>query len=254
MNLYGEILDKPQLRFNYSSTYAVHNLPKKGLINFGPYDSGQFNKECIKSIILYSEGTNEAKNILKKGLTQGEGKYKGFQELFKISLRCEDEAEFETNRIERTLEEVVRKDVDIIFILIKAGGKTRSYIDIYKTVKKILLGNGIPSQVVISQKINRPQGREWMLENIALATYAKTGGTPWVVANPLQENQLILGVSRAKDISDYLVGFVTLFTQDGDFILMHSKAPVIRWEEYIKGLNSLIIDAVEEYMKVNPTR
>jgi vacuolar-type H+-ATPase subunit F/Vma7 len=250
MNLYGKILYEPQLRFNYSSTYAVHTVPKKGLIRFGPYDSGQYNKDCIKSIILYSKGTEEAKNILKNELTQGAGNYKGFQELFRISLRCEDEVEFEENRIERTLQEVVRKDVDIIFILIKTGKKIRASSNVYKTVKKMLLGNGIPSQVVISEKIDRRYGRDWMLENIALATYAKTGGTPWVVANPLQENQLILGVSRAKDISNYLVGFITLFTQDGDFILMHSKAPVIQWEDYIKGLKGLIIDAVEEFIKL----
>jgi vacuolar-type H+-ATPase subunit F/Vma7 len=247
MSLYSEILDPPQLRFDYSSTFAVDVFSKRGLTRFGPYDSAQYGKDSIRCGILYSKGLKETKNVLIKGLVEGEVKYKGFQSLFQIPLTCEEEIEFETNKIEQTLQNITQKEIDIVFVLIKPAE------NIYKTVKNILLGNGIPSQVVISEKINYPQGRQWILENLSLAAYAKTGGTPWVVANPMEDNQLILGVSRAQDRKNYLVGFVTIFTQNGDFILLHSKAPVIKWEEYIDGLTGLIVDAVEEYKKLKGT-
>lgn len=56
-----------------------------------------------------------------------------------------------------------------------------------------------------------------------------------------------MGVSRAKDERGYLVGFVTIFTHDGDFLFMNSKAPVIRWEDYVSGLSRLIEESIHEY-------
>lgn len=244
MNLYSEILDAPKLRFDYSSTYAVDELPKRGLMRFGPYDSSQYGKDNISCGVLYSRGLGDIKDILIRGLVEGEGKFKGFESLFQIPLIFKEKIEFEVNKIEQELQSMAQKEFDIVFVLIRHSE------NIYKVIKKELLGNGIPSQVVLAEKINRLHGRQWILENLSLATYAKTGGTPWVVANPMEDNQLILGVSRAKDRENYLVGFVTIFTQNGDFILLHSKAPVIRWEEYVDGLTKLIVDAVHEYKKL----
>jgi len=58
---------------------------------------------------------------------------------------------------------------------------------------------GIPSQVIVGEKLRSPAQCQWILENIALASYAKVGGTPWVVASPGNERQLVLGVSRVQD-------------------------------------------------------
>jgi hypothetical protein len=95
------------------------------------------------------------------------------------------------------------------------------------------------------------RGLQYILENIALSTYAKIGGTPWTISMNNHENALILGVSRVQDTSQkYFVGFVTLFTNDGDFIFMHSQAPVIEWDNYVKGLSELIENAIYEYEKI----
>jgi len=244
MSLYSEILSPPKLRFDYSSTYAVDSYSKRGLTNFGPYDSAQYDKGIIKAGILFSKGLDDTKNKLTRGLIQGEARFKGFESFFQIPMTFEEEIEFEHTKIEQSLQKITQKDIDIVFVLI------RKKENIYRTIKNILLGNGIPSQVLLAEKISHDRGRQWILENLSLAAYAKTGGTPWVVANPMEDNQLVLGVSRAQDQDKYLVGFVTIFTQNGDFLLLHAKAPVIRWEDYIDGLSSLIIDSVEEYKKL----
>lgn len=89
-----------------------------------------------------------------------------------------------------------------------------------------------------------------MLANIALASYAKVGGTPWVVADVPDEKELIVGVSRAQDQTKrYVVGFVTLFNQEGDYLMLHSKTPVIDWSEYVQGLQELVVEAYREYVK-----
>jgi len=248
MRLYGEILKVPQLRFDYSSTYAIDSYSRRGLMRYGPYDSTRFEKEKIRCGIIYPKELDKLKQILVEGLVNGEGNYRGFQSLFQISLSFEEERVWDELREEQTLESMAQQNLDIIFVLLKRG------INFYRTTKSILLGNGVPSQVVVAEKLQQTQRRQWILENISLATYAKVGGTPWVVADSVEEPQLIIGVSRAKDrYRNYLVGFVTLFTQDGDFVLLHSKAPVIKWEEYINRLASIIGESIEEYKKLRGT-
>jgi argonaute-like protein implicated in RNA metabolism and viral defense len=247
MILYGSIISNPYLRFNYSSTYAKESNPRRGLKRFGPYDSNIFNKSEINAGLIYLKSSKNKKSLT-DGLVKGEGYFEGFHKFFRIPLVFKEERSIINatgKEIKGAIENLLNQDLDIVFI-IEETIKT----PLYKICKTILLANGIPSQVVIDEKLQNPKQRRWILENIALATYAKVGGTPWVIENPVSKNQLVLGVSRAQDKNKkYLVGFVTLFTQDGDFLLMHSKAPVIEWDDYVDGLKNLIIEAIEEYEK-----
>ncbi|MCL5074273.1 MAG: hypothetical protein M1136_01290 [Chloroflexi bacterium] len=191
----------------------------------------------------------DVKTRLVEGLTKGEGGFVGFHGLFRVPLSFEGERSISlenAQEISQASTGLSTQDLDLIFVL-----TSRRNSPLYQACKGELLGNGVPNQVVIGEKLGDPNQRPWVLENVALAIYAKVGGTPWVVANPMKRQQLVLGVSRVQDINRrFLVGFVTLFTQDGDFLLMHSKAPVFGWEEYVEGLTRLISEALEEYRKL----
>jgi len=247
MILYGSIISNPYLRFNYSSTYAKESNPRRGLKRFGPYDSNIFNKSEINAGLIYLKSAKNKKSLT-DGLVKGESYFEGFHRFFRIPLVFKEERSIinaAEEEIKGAIENLSNQDLDIVFVIEKII-KT----PMYKICKTILLANGIPSQVVIDEKLQNPKQRPWILENIALATYAKVGGTPWVIENPVSKNQLVLGVSRAQDKNKkYLVGFVTLFTHDGDFLLMHSKAPVIDWNNYVRGLENLISEAIDEYEK-----
>jgi len=245
MNLFGEILAQAELRFNYSSTYAVSSDPKHGLKQFGPYDTNQFDKAKIRCGIIYPKELTDIKIVLTDKLNNGERGFVGFQRLFRVPLTFEEEKIITENEkeIKNASGLLARQELDLVFILTS----TRKTL-LYQACKGELLGNGVPSQVVTSEKLRDPKQRPWILENIALASYAKVGGTPWVVASRTRNKQLVLGISRAQDYNKrFLVGFVTLFTQDGDFLLMHSKAPVVGWDKYVEGLTTIICEAVEEY-------
>jgi hypothetical protein len=249
MNLYGEVFPQAQLRFNYSSTYAVAMNPRQGLKQFGPYDSNLFGKAYIRCGIIYPVTMGDAKTLLVNGLTNGESGFAGFQRLFRVPLSFEEEQSIgseNAEEIRRASSGLSSEDLDLVFVL--TSGRNSP---LYQACKSELLGNGIPNQVVIGERLRDSNQRPWVLENVALASYAKVGGTPWVVANPMKRQQLVLGVSRVQDISKrFLVGFVTLFTQDGDFLLMHSKAPVFEWDEYVEGLTRLISEALVEYQNL----
>jgi argonaute-like protein implicated in RNA metabolism and viral defense len=246
MKLYGSILSPPQLRFSYSSTFAISSDARKGLKQFGPYDAAMLPQSQINCGLIYPSGMESLKQSFITGLKDGEGYYPGFDRMFRIPLSMEVEQEIRFGselEVRRAINTVISQPLDLVFVISPAAGGRY-----YSMIKRELLGNGIPSQVVMDNKIQPSDGRQWVLENLALASYAKIGGTPWVVANPERKNQLILGVSRAQDkMKKFLVGFVTVFTSEGDFLMMHSGAPVIEWEQYADGLRSLILEAVEEY-------
>ena len=91
MNVYGEILKPSQLRFNYTSTYALSANPRQGLKQFGPYDSHLFQMPNIQCGIIYPASLQDIKGALVNGLTKGEGSFIGFQGLFLVTLLFNNE-------------------------------------------------------------------------------------------------------------------------------------------------------------------
>ena len=100
MNVYGEILKPPQLRFNYSSVYAVSSNPRQGLKQFGPYDSQLFNKASIECGVIYPSALQNVKRLLVDGLVNGEGSYIGFKKFFGIPLSFRDERAIGVENVE----------------------------------------------------------------------------------------------------------------------------------------------------------
>lgn len=92
----------------------------------------------------------------------------------------------------------------------------------------------------------------------ALQIYAKIGGTPWTVKSSAQQGELVLGVSRALDPQQKMVvGFVSLFTYDGDYQFLYSLAPkpadFSRLDEYREAFAQLIVEAYTEYQHYQGT-
>jgi len=248
MKKFGYYLEKPTLRFNSASTFASHKFPRSGIKKFGPYDSTIFELDKIKAGIIYPNNMEGSKNIFVNSLTKGEGQFEGFKKWFRVDLEIVEEKPLDlTNiNIENQALDIMQSDIDIIYLLFPQKEE-----HLYSKFKSIFSGNGLPSQFLTVEKI-RANNIEWVIENIALASYAKVGGTPWVVSKNLNEpDELLIGVSRVQDKSKkYIIGFVTLFTQNGEFILLHSKAPVIKWDDYINGLKLLLIEAFQAFCRI----
>jgi hypothetical protein len=126
----------------------------------------------------------------------------------------------------------------------------------YTKAKSILIGLGTPSQIVTQEKLRNNAGLPWTLENIALQMYAKIGGTPWTVLSSQKQKSLVLGIGRAEDEQKRLVvGFVTLFSSDGDYLFFSSIAPQpVYWDnpvQYQEALADVIVKAYTEYVHLN---
>jgi hypothetical protein len=250
--LTGEILEPSALRFNYSSSSARHFIPRQGLRIYGPYDSSILGKDKITCAIIYPSALQYAKINLINGMTNGIGQFPGFQRVFRVPLNIVSEKmiQQETEQeIRRAVQSLSSENPDLVFILTSMRNEV-----LYSSTKAELLGNGIPNQIITAGKLQNDSQLQWTLENIALACYAKIGGTPWVVTSETTKRELVIGISRAQDRSKkFVVGFVTLFTQDGDFLLLNSLAPKpIEWkqDEYVDGLASLITESYNEYCRL----
>jgi len=169
-----EKLPPPELRFNYSSTYARDILPKRGLYKFGPYDLELSNKDKIGCVVFYPVGCEDAKNVLVRGLTEGEDKFSGFEGMFKLPLEIIDAIAYSEEDVEILLQQISAQSVEIVYFILE---KNRP--ELYRKSKLILLMSGVPSQMISVNTLRNQQGLQFVLENVSLSTYAKTGGPLW---------------------------------------------------------------------------
>jgi argonaute-like protein implicated in RNA metabolism and viral defense len=249
--LTGEQLNLPPLRFNPSSLQARHQDARKGLKIYGPYDAQRLNKESVRCTLIYPDHLQDEEQTLISGLTGGYGPFSGFRSLFRLQLDFVSQRKIINERvsdIEQAIDDALQNDKpDLVIVILTTRDEK-----IYAQIKSSLLGNGIPSQVVIAEKLKNLQGVPWVLENIALQIYAKIGGTPWTIMSSSQQKELVIGISRAMDKKrNLVVGFITLFTHDGDYQYLYSLAPKpLTWDnsnEYRDSLANLIHDAYMSY-------
>jgi argonaute-like protein implicated in RNA metabolism and viral defense len=117
----------------------------------------------------------------------------------------------------------------------------------YFTTKSIFLTHQIPVQDFRTEIIGLPASQlQYVLNNMALATYAKMGGIPWLLeSNPTIAHELVFGIGSAHlnrgrfGESKRIVGITTVFSGDGKYRLSNvSKA--VPYEKYGEALlNSL---------------
>jgi hypothetical protein len=247
----GEKLSPPSLRFSASSLSQKDYYPRRGLQNYGPYDALTLGKDKVKCLVIYPKNLQNIKQSLISNLQNGNGSFAGFQKLFRIPLAVVDERSLVDEKPEQlgiTLPMLVRDELPDIVLLLSS---TRNPA-FYAAAKSTLLGLGVPSQIVTKEKLINNYQLPWTLENIALQIYAKIGGTPWTVLSSQKQRSLVVGISRAQDENKRLVvGFVTLFSSDGDYLFFSSIAPQpVYWEDkkaYQQSLANVIVQAYREY-------
>jgi hypothetical protein len=127
-------------------------------------------------------------------------------------------------------------------------GETNPYL----VAKATFLSQQIPTQeFMIETSRRKGSGLDFILSNIALASYAKLGGTPWhlKVNNPMA-HELVVGLGSTS-ISDSklgarqrMVGITTMFTSEGRYLL-GNMSNVVPFEEYGKAVVEMLTGSIE---------
>ena len=122
----------------------------------------------------------------------------------------------------------------------------------YLVTKAVFLAQQIPTQEFKIETTRRPgSGLDFILSNIALASYAKLGGTPWQLkVNSPMAHELVVGLGSAS-ISDSrlgtrerMVGITTLFTSEGRY-LIGNMSNAVAFEDYGKAVVAMLTSAIE---------
>lgn len=122
----------------------------------------------------------------------------------------------------------------------------------YLVTKAVFLAQQIPTQEFKIETTRRPgSGLDFILSNLALASYAKLGGTPWhLKVNSPMAHELVVGLGSAS-ISDSrlgarerMVGITTLFTSEGRY-LIGNMSNAVPFEDYSKAVVEMLTSAIE---------
>lgn len=90
----------------------------------------------------------------------------------------------------------------------------------YHHFKSLTVGKGIPSQVVYESTLNE----KYAMANIVLGVLGKTGNIPFVLAEPLEYTDLVVGIDIARRRKERLAGTINataiarIYFRDGEFL------------------------------------
>lgn len=127
----------------------------------------------------------------------------------------------------------------------------------YFITKAAFLAQQIPVQEFETETASLPDSQlGYVLNNMALATYAKLGGVPWLMkANPAIAHEIVFGLGSANigegrlGKRERIVGITTVFTGDGNYHLSNvsEAVPMADYEEAIlKSLKATIAKVRQE--------
>ena len=122
----------------------------------------------------------------------------------------------------------------------------------YLVTKHEFLTHQTPSQEFTLETADLWEGQlAYALNNMALATYSKLGGTPWLLqCDRAIAHELVIGIGSAN-IGDgrlgdreRVVGFTTVFSGDGNYRLAN-RSKAVRNEEYREALLATLQMTIE---------
>jgi hypothetical protein len=249
--LFGEKLERPLLKFDNVISTSVHKFPLSGIHLYGPYDKNLMPRKSVRFAIMYPMKHEPRIGDFIRSFTTGLERYPGYSRWFQQNLERFERypiSELTMEGYERAADDVLSRNYDLVFVVTEEFG-CPSFM--YQRIKTKLLKKGVPSQFLNSTRLYaEPHQLQWILSNISLSTYAKIGGTPWVI-EASEKPEIIIGVSRVVDPkSRVIIGFAIVFKQNGDFVLSHYKSPVTTWDEYERSIEDLVYETIDKYRRI----
>lgn len=208
-----ERLDEPLLRFRNNMKFSE---PRKGLKVAGPYDLyQQTNKELTIGLIAEEELYDKSKELIEKlrtGLPNGF--YEGFgriQRVRGLTLISEKRVHLETDRpIIEIYEEIKSAYLELadslpnlstVVMVLPDKVVDHLYYEI-KALRFVVHDKIVRIQIVRENTLRSAfsdiKSLDFTLFNLASGIYAKLGGTPWLLDEPLIPAGLFIGIAFTR--------------------------------------------------------
>jgi hypothetical protein len=258
-------LSAPRLQFDYENRRAVSEQAYRGLCDLGPADASERRRSGKKRARALLVGRSDRRRDMDRVERAILGKRLGkFHDAFEIEIAgridvqlartaaADDEAGAYRSTISGwLLDSPYRPDVDIAFVLHGPREQYRGDSP-YFASKAAFLSNAILTQNIAYPSVESADFERYYLANILTASYAKLGGTPWVVqAGSAERPQVTVGVATtAVHTQDYvqpLIAVCTIFKENGAFALWDVTAPEADLAKYERQLEQSIVRAISTF-------
>ena len=220
---------------------------REGITRFGAYED---TRREIELVPICTDEMRDSMASLIARLKTGKYKYLGSERTF--STRLSYSSLITLPSPEGILEECGRllaehpdwtanASLDRLFLVHtpKEGYSKDDENSPYYRVKRFLLEQGVPCQMVDTPTLHSP---DWKDLNLALNIVAKCGVIPWVLPDRIPDADFFIGLSYTqsrKGGRTRLVGYATVFNQFGRWQLYLGNTDVFAYEErteYFAGL------------------
>ncbi len=248
----------------------IHKYPASGLDMFGPFDGTTFDtKEPTVLVVCPADARSDVDHFVRKlrdgvggdaGQRFGRGLV-GIYRLTRLNARFATVTLPSHGPVGQRYIDVLRDQLgserapDIVLVVVRDQDAFVEADNPYWRVKAFLLAQGIPSQEVrLSVVRSRQSQLPYILENIAVAIYAKLGGSPWTIRPTLPlTKEVVIGMAHAQFGGRYsplrrVMGITTVFSSDGTYLLA-AGSQRCEYEKYPEMLAASVRETLSRLAK-----
>ena len=251
--------------FDPAGNKRAERFAAVGLGNHGPFNQAtQTPMKPRICVLCESQRRGEVEQFLQQFFngaeSSGKKNYfpKGFTELYRLKdpeWRCfptEGRSAKDYHRAAMKALEAGQWDMAIVQ-LDESSHDFKGEENPYLVCKAAFLSQQTPVQVFETGTMRYAEtNRQFALSDMALASYAKIGGVPWVlqVTKPYA-HELVIGIGSATIRDSRLgeeqrvVGITTMFTNEGQYLL-GNLSRAVPFEDYGQALTDMLITSVDE--------
>jgi hypothetical protein len=212
--------------------------PDLGIKQYGPfqYTHNPVNDPVIAVLcVKQTRGRmDQFAKLLRDGLDEEGGRFSGgligkfrlTNARFQFAEISDDNVDDYAAASQRILDELPQTPALALVQVREAHKQRASGQNPYFVAKARFMRAGVPVQAVRLETIETNRGRVYSLNNLALASYAKIGGIPWVISTRgVATHELVIGIGCTEIGSSRLgervryVGITTLFQGDGRYLV-----------------------------------
>jgi hypothetical protein len=266
-----ENVPQPTLLFDPSGT-RKDTWKERGLKESGPFDQRTFSPKQLKIAVVcqsrhegrvdaflakFLDGMPHAVTGAKKEARYGDGFLRRFQ-LDKPSVSyftaagssAEDYLLASRAALSKSADEGFKWDLAIVQVEEEFKASDGGDNPYYAT-KSVFLKRDVPVQSIRLETMAQPDAElVFSLNHLSLATYAKIGGTPWLLAaQQTVAHELVIGLGSHTESKSRIgagkryVGITTVFSSDGSYLLSDRTA-VVPFEDYAAALYDTLKRAI----------
>ncbi|MEB2848083.1 argonaute/piwi family protein [Endobacterium cereale] len=266
-----ENIPQPTLLFDPSGT-RKDTWKERGLKESGPFDQRTFSPKQLRIAVVcqsrhegtvdgflakFLDGMPNALTGAKKEARYGDGFLRRFQ-LDKPSVSYFTAASPSAADYLAASEAALLKSADegfkwdLAIVQVEEEFKAADGGDNpYYATKSIFLKRDVPVQSIRLETMDQPDGElVFSLNHLSLASYAKIGGTPWLLAaQQTVAHELVIGLGSHTETTSRIgvgkryVGITTVFSSDGSYLLSDRTA-VVPYAEYASALYDTLKRAI----------